>query len=1149
MTDAPSDRRSPHNPQPQSAPSPTIAALPPPFHPAPRPPPAFVAPTPPPLPQSQTEASSSAPNSPATSPASSSHNSASAPRSSSGGVVSLPPPSPPSSRAPRPPTGVVSSSASDSRKPDGVVPLATSTTTSTTETSNTTNNNSNTGSTIRNSGGSDDRKTQSVSPLSVPTYVVPASVLECMLDDSSGSPSKSPLPPLSAAIVSMSGKSMDFLDTRLGDQRTLTQEKPRSQEENQKPSDPLLIWAEALMQERQRGLYDLADSGGTDRSEPEPPKATPSGACTTAEESSVILNINDNNTHTTHHEPLERHSVETQSDHTNNIILPDSENAPLPSNKTTEETSLPLPLPPPPPLPPLESDSACAARLEPSPNSCKDGVEESSANVLIPSEKEIPDTGPLGPTSDRVLESITITSTKTVTQVTLYVIEIKWKTKESTFVIYTLEKRYRDFADLHSKLSTSFNTLPSLPGKKMFGSQDECFVQQRKLALEKYLNAIATTPTLVSSKPFQEFIQENSSTITNSGKPHLTFTQSRRSIIPPSEVGEQKLQTQVIELQEKNKLLCEENLDIQQQIAMLQEDLETARTLSEDLEDRLLYSEEIRRLKEEELSSATSKYNQIASLAKTTAEKKDNLISATHTKLEASQTQVSSLLKTLNAAREEAVLRERRMLSLQKQRNQVQQQLQKVQDSSQAQSIPGSSVTMPNIEIPAAPKTLRGKTWQNGGLKESPIQQIQRERNALAELLAAKDAELAVLTKGKAVPICSSSPAAPTEDSMEDMDAQLIKQKAYITRLEGRISELENTVSCLNGELCEMKAGYDSSTGLLHEKLDTAHKEIVIVKNELSACNKRRLVAEETVKQLSDVKSNLWEKHTALKEKLKKAQTEVEEKNSEIDLLRVVIEGEKRKQQASAPAKSSKTLTKSEVTAQALCQAKAYQDQLTHLAFEMDRLKYTLALAEAEKNFEKQQHQADLASVKLDYIKVAMAMKEAGLPPKYSELDKYEQVASKLYMMDDLLGDLKDLQEKYFFALAMNIKIAEGSSTTIDVNHLWTLACTQKVPHKSWHSWILSMLNPTTTSAPTPTTTSSTTTTPAPSTASTSSPQQQQQANTLRHTTTPPGTYATMRPSRYRTMTNLPPSTSHSHSSSSLHYETFLCVVCHATPF
>ncbi|KAH3760931.1 hypothetical protein Pelo_7242 [Pelomyxa schiedti] len=687
-------------------------------------------------------------------------------------------------------------------------------------------------------------------------------------------------------------------------------------------------------------------------------------------------------------------------------------------------------------------------------------------------------------TSEMVLEAMTITSTKTVQQVTLYLIDVRWRdTTTRSCVEYTVEKRYQNFADLHAKLATSFNVLPSLPGKKMFGSQDQAFVQQRKMALQKYLSIMVETPGIVSSKTFQDFVanpQNNQQKDLTPTKPQLRSTQSLLSLIPPVSAtqtlgetqseAEKKLQKLNTDLKEKNELLKNENQDLVQQIAMLRGDCALEKAATEEMEERFLYSEEILRIRESELSLTTSKYNDVISMAKTTAEKKDSQLSNMQKKLEVAQEKIQSLLKTVHAAQEEAILRERRISTIQKQRNQFQQQLQQAQETIQAQSITITNLAIENIDVPVT-KTLRLKSpvSLNGSNSENLLQ-LQKERSALATILAAKDAEIESFTKQANIQLLSASACSPPPSEQpcdQIFESELLKSRAYITRLEGRIVELENSTSALNEELKETKATCSTTNGLLHERLDTAIKQLATSKSELASLNKRRFAAEETARQLSGTKGHLWEQYTDLQKKLQKAQGEIQRKSNQIDLLRVELEGEKRKYEVDILTPKSKTLTKAEAEDQALRQAKAYQEQLSHMAFEIERLKSTVALAEAEKNFEKQQHQKDLAIVKLNYIKVSMAMKAAGLMPKYNELEKYDQLASKLCSIEEMSADLKDLQEKYFFALAMNLKMIDSSTSAIDVNHLWSLAQAQNVPHKSWQGWILRTVNPTSSAPPT----------------------------------------------------------------------------------
>jgi len=67
---------------------------------------------------------------------------------------------------------------------------------------------------------------------------------------------------------------------------------------------------------------------------------------------------------------------------------------------------------------------------------------------------------------------------------TYYVIEIQRIGADK----WTLEKRYREFDELHASLKKTYGNLPSLPGKTLLPLKQTEEIERRRQGLEKYLN-------------------------------------------------------------------------------------------------------------------------------------------------------------------------------------------------------------------------------------------------------------------------------------------------------------------------------------------------------------------------------------------------------------------------------------------------------------------------------------------------------------------------------------------------------------------------------------------------------------------------------------------------------------------------------------
>ncbi|XP_045593718.2 PX domain-containing protein kinase-like protein isoform X1 [Procambarus clarkii] len=91
-----------------------------------------------------------------------------------------------------------------------------------------------------------------------------------------------------------------------------------------------------------------------------------------------------------------------------------------------------------------------------------------------------------------------------------YCVEV-WRTPD-TETKWTVSHRYSDFAQLHAALKVGSVVLPQLPPKKVFGNTDRDFINERKAALQKYLEDILSNPVLAASLVVKRFLDPKSYT-------------------------------------------------------------------------------------------------------------------------------------------------------------------------------------------------------------------------------------------------------------------------------------------------------------------------------------------------------------------------------------------------------------------------------------------------------------------------------------------------------------------------------------------------------------------------------------------------------------------------------------------------------------
>ncbi|KAK7070621.1 hypothetical protein SK128_003904 [Halocaridina rubra] len=75
-----------------------------------------------------------------------------------------------------------------------------------------------------------------------------------------------------------------------------------------------------------------------------------------------------------------------------------------------------------------------------------------------------------------------------------------------TDVRWVVRHRYSDFAQLHASLKSCIGVLPVLPPKKVFGNTDRDFINERKAALQKYLEELLASELIGGSLPVRQFL-------------------------------------------------------------------------------------------------------------------------------------------------------------------------------------------------------------------------------------------------------------------------------------------------------------------------------------------------------------------------------------------------------------------------------------------------------------------------------------------------------------------------------------------------------------------------------------------------------------------------------------------------------------------
>ncbi|KAI8420284.1 hypothetical protein MSG28_008817 [Choristoneura fumiferana] len=94
---------------------------------------------------------------------------------------------------------------------------------------------------------------------------------------------------------------------------------------------------------------------------------------------------------------------------------------------------------------------------------------------------------------------------------TEYILQVqRGPTKE---IKWSVSRRYRDFAALHSVLQQANIDLP-LPPKKLIGNMQPSFIAERQAALQVYMNEVLRHPILALSLPVRSFLDPNNYLLT-----------------------------------------------------------------------------------------------------------------------------------------------------------------------------------------------------------------------------------------------------------------------------------------------------------------------------------------------------------------------------------------------------------------------------------------------------------------------------------------------------------------------------------------------------------------------------------------------------------------------------------------------------------
>lgn len=86
---------------------------------------------------------------------------------------------------------------------------------------------------------------------------------------------------------------------------------------------------------------------------------------------------------------------------------------------------------------------------------------------------------------------------------TVFVISVNWD-EENT---WTVSRRFREFAELHKRISELVSGIPALPSKKWVFNLDPAFVSERQRHLDQYISQLVTNPIVLVLDEFQTFLK------------------------------------------------------------------------------------------------------------------------------------------------------------------------------------------------------------------------------------------------------------------------------------------------------------------------------------------------------------------------------------------------------------------------------------------------------------------------------------------------------------------------------------------------------------------------------------------------------------------------------------------------------------------
>ena len=81
---------------------------------------------------------------------------------------------------------------------------------------------------------------------------------------------------------------------------------------------------------------------------------------------------------------------------------------------------------------------------------------------------------------------------------------------------WKFQRRYSALRDAHKQLKSLDNRIPEFPPKKIFGSKNPKFLEQRRSELETYFNTIVKMPRLMENSFTKEMLRQSDSVVSKS---------------------------------------------------------------------------------------------------------------------------------------------------------------------------------------------------------------------------------------------------------------------------------------------------------------------------------------------------------------------------------------------------------------------------------------------------------------------------------------------------------------------------------------------------------------------------------------------------------------------------------------------------------